>query len=79
MTMRHVIDGLMQKTRAKSHNNLAFKLMIDSPTISRLHKGQNLTVSMEKLERMQAGSQVSFDTIFEWYRLPEGAVLGRVA
>lgn len=78
MTTLHMIDGLHQATKSANDRQLAKILGIDCTTISNIRHGRRDGVNMQTVMRMQAGSGVSFDTIFAWFALPADAVLGRI-
>lgn len=78
MTIRHVILGLMQATRARSHRELANKSGIGEAVISRIMSGQCHSLTLGTLSRAQEATRVPLDLIFMWYRLPPGVPLPRV-
>jgi transcriptional regulator with XRE-family HTH domain len=78
MTTRHLLEGLMQKTGARNHSHCAVILGLTPCMISRLNSGDRAGLRMYTLDIIQQKTGVPFDTLFAWYRLPPGAVLGRV-
>lgn len=79
MTMKHVIEGLMQATKCKNHSQLSKLLDFPQGIICRLAQGKSKTLGMDNLLQVHTTTGVSIQTLFDWYRLPTGAVLGRVA
>lgn len=78
MTMRHLIDGLMQATNSPNHHVLGLVVGIDKATISRIQSGKQPNMHINTMSQIQHCSRVPFDTLFMWLRMPEGAVLGRI-
>lgn len=78
MTARHILEGVMQWTKARSHHQCAVLLGMDPASISRLHQGKQTGLTIATLDQIQRRTEVPIDTLFAWYRLPDGAVLGRV-
>jgi transcriptional regulator with XRE-family HTH domain len=78
MTAKHLLDGVMQATGARDHSHCSKLLGLDPSTIHRLDKGKRVGVNISTLDQIQQVTRVPFDTLFAWYRLPEGAVLGRI-
>lgn len=78
MTMKHVIDGLMQATHCPSHHALSLRVGIDKAAISRMCSGKCNGIGIEKLDQIQTLTGVSPDDIFAWFRMPDGTVLGRI-
>lgn len=77
--MRHMLDGLMQATNTPNHKQLGILLGLDNATISRIHHGKLKDVRLHTLASIRERSGVPFDTLFAWFALPDGAVLGRIA
>jgi DNA-binding Xre family transcriptional regulator len=78
MTIRHMLDGLMQATKATSHTNLATKAGLDFTTISRMWAGKQIDVRMSTLQRVRDYTGIPLADLFGWFDLPEGALLGRI-
>jgi DNA-binding Xre family transcriptional regulator len=79
MTAKHLLEGVMQSTRARSHHHCSILLGIDVATISRLNAGKTVGMRIQTLDHIQRKTEIPIETLFAWYRLPDGAVLGRVA
>jgi transcriptional regulator with XRE-family HTH domain len=78
MTMKHVVDGLMQVTRCRSHSQLARLCDIEQATVSGIWCGKIHGISLRTFEKLQVGTGVSADCMLGWYRMPDEAELGRV-
>jgi DNA-binding Xre family transcriptional regulator len=78
MTMKHILDGAMQHTKARNHRQLSILMGIDNATLSRISKGDATGMRIGTLDLIQQKTGISADTLLAWYRLPEGASLGRV-
>lgn len=78
MTLRHMLDGLMQVTGAPNHSQLGDMIGLDPATVHHMNRGEVKGLNMKTFERVQTMSQVSADRLLEWYRLPPDAVLGRI-
>lgn len=80
MSGRHLVEGLMQATRSRTHEQMSVKLAWERAEISRLVNGKSSGGGMRlvTLDTIQRRSGVPIQTLLDWYRLPEGAVLGRV-
>jgi hypothetical protein len=78
MTARHILEGVMQWTKSRSHHQCAVLLDIDPAVIARLNSGKQTGLTIATLDRIQRRTEVPIDTLLAWYRLPDGAVLGRV-
>jgi len=79
MTAKHIIEGVMQWTGARNHHQCAVLLDIEPAVVTRLSKGKQVGVRLDTLDQIQRKTQVPIDVLFDWYRLPDGAVLGRIA
>lgn len=78
MTAKHLLHGVMQSIGARNHNQASVLLELDPATVCRLGKGKQAGLNVATLDHIQRKTGVPFDALFDWYRLPEGAVLGRV-
>jgi DNA-binding Xre family transcriptional regulator len=78
MTMRHLVDGLMQATKCANHCRLAWTCDVEHSTISLLHNGKANDMALSTLAKIHDATGVPVERMFAWYRLPETAVLGRV-
>jgi transcriptional regulator with XRE-family HTH domain len=78
MTAKHLLDGVMQSTGARSHGHCSKLLGLDPSTIHRLDKGKRVGVNISTLDQIQQVTRIPFDTLFAWYRLPDDVVLGRI-
>jgi len=78
MTTKHVLEGLMQWTKSRTHAQCAVALGLDNGKVSRIHSGKQTGMNMATVDMIQQRCGVPLETLFAWYRLPEGAVLGRV-
>lgn len=78
MTVKHMLDGLVQATGASSLNQCSELLGQPKGTLWRLYVGQRATLKVTTLLSMSEMSRTPAATLIEWYQLPEGAVLGRV-
>jgi DNA-binding Xre family transcriptional regulator len=79
MTAKHMLEGVMQWTRSRSHHQCAVFLGLDPASVSRLHKGKQTGLTIATLDQIQRRAEVPIDTLWAWYRLPHDAVLGRVS
>jgi hypothetical protein len=68
----------MQWTGARNHNQASIRLGLDVATVHRIAKGKYAGMRIETLDHIQRITDVPIETLFGWYRLPEGAALGRV-
>lgn len=78
MTVKHLIDGAMQHTKARNHHHLSKLTGLDTAAISRIVAGTNIGMTVRSLDRIQRTTGVPIDTLFTWYRMPEGETLGRI-
>jgi DNA-binding Xre family transcriptional regulator len=79
MTSKHLLEGVMQSTRARSHHHCSKLLGLDVATISRLSAGKVVGMHIRTLDQIQQITGIPIETLFAWYRLPDGAHLGRIA
>jgi hypothetical protein len=79
MTARHMLEGLMQCTRARDLAHCAVVLGIDISTVSKLCSGEKRGLHISTVDIIQRKTGVPFDLLFAWYRLPDDAVLGRIS
>lgn len=68
MTTRHVVIGLMQHMRARTHYECEAKLGLPGGCFSRMYRGSAYGLTMQLLDRVQERSGVSFDQLMAWYR-----------
>lgn len=78
MTMKHMIDGLMQTTKSRSFTQLGELVGLEPASVVRLARGYSKGVGIEKISSINVVTGIPLDTLFAWYRLPDDAVLGRV-
>ncbi len=78
MTMKHLLDGLAQTLGTPNDNRLAQHLGLSNGVITRIRQGKATGMHLRFFDQMQRTSNVSADTLLAWYRLPTGAVLGRI-
>lgn len=78
MTMKHLLDGAMQHTKARNHRQFAILVGLDGSAVTRMARGQYRGMRIETLDAIQRATGASADTLLAWYRLPEGAALGRI-
>lgn len=78
MTTKHILDGVMQWTGSRTHLACASMLELDPATVCRMAQGRYAGMRIETLDRIQRKTGVPIDTLMDWYRLPDGAELGRV-
>ena len=78
MTVKHILEGVMQHTKARNHNHLSKMTGLDTAAISRIVAGESVGMTIRSLDRIQRTTGVPIDTLFAWYRLPEGEALGRI-
>jgi transcriptional regulator with XRE-family HTH domain len=79
MTARHMLEGLMQWTRARDLAHCAVLLGIDISLVSRISSGERRGLHISTVDLIQQKTGVPFDMLFDWYRLPDEAVLGRIS
>jgi DNA-binding Xre family transcriptional regulator len=79
MTAKHLLDGVMQHTKARNYRHASILLGLDPATIFRLSKGKTSGMRIETLDHIQRKTEIPVETLFAWYRLPDGAQLGRIA
>ena len=79
MTIKHMLDGLMQATKSRHNGELAAKLDLEPCTLSKISRGEQISMRMDKVNKIHRRSGVPLDTLFTWYRMPATAVLGRIA
>jgi hypothetical protein len=78
MTAKHLLEGVMQSTGARSHHHCSKLLGLDPATICRLSSGKNVGINIGTLDQIQRATRVPIETLFAWYRLPDGVHLGRI-
>ena len=78
MTTKHLLEGAMQHVKAHSLRQFARLAELDVATVSRMAGDKYGGMRIETLDQIQRASGVPVEKLFYWYRLPEGAVLGRV-
>lgn len=78
MTFRHMIDGLMQVTGIANHCKLAWQCDLEHCIISKLWSGEAKNMDLTTFAKIVDGTKVPVEQIYEWYRMPEGAVLGKL-
>lgn len=78
MTTMHLLEGVMQWTGARTRYRCSILLGIGESTLCRIGKGEQRNLNMATVDHIQRKSGVPFDTLFAWYRLPEGVALGRI-
>jgi transcriptional regulator with XRE-family HTH domain len=78
MTTRHLIDGVMQHTKARNDCQLAKLLGLDRAKVWRLRNAENQEMFIGTLDQIQRKTGIPFDKLFGWYRMPGTAYLGRV-
>lgn len=78
MTAKHLIEGAMQHTKVRNHNQFAVLTELESATVSRMATGQYSGMRLETFDQIQRTTGVPADTLLAWYRLPEGERLGRI-
>lgn len=79
MTAKHMLDGAMQWTKSRDHSQFARLTGLDNSTLSRLYKGRCQGMRIETLDLIQRTTGIPIETLWAWYRLPEGETLGRIA
>ena len=77
MTMKHVLNGLLQATGKRSDRQLRLMLDIDGAMFTRWRQGQNVGCHIRVFDRINVVTGVPFDRLFAWFRLPAEAVLDR--
>ncbi|MGZ3640527.1 MAG: hypothetical protein ACXVCX_22070 [Ktedonobacterales bacterium] len=78
MTAKHLLEGVMQWTEARHHKQCADILGVDAATLCRIAKGKATGMHLDTLDRIQRVTGLPIEMLFAWYRLPEGAHLGRI-
>lgn len=78
MTVKHLLEGAMQHTRSRNHHQLTVLTGLNTAAVSRMAAGKNIGMTIRTLDRIQRTTGVPIDTLFAWYRLPDGATLGRI-
>lgn len=80
MTIRHLIDGLMQTTHCKNHGRLAETLKVDPALISRLNRMGNgkRGISITTLVRIHHTCGIPYVTLMAWFEMKPDEVLGRL-
>lgn len=78
MTVQHLLDGAMQHTKARCHYHFTILTGLNPGAVTRMATGKYKGMRIETLDQIQRTTGVPIDTLFAWYRMPEGAVLGRI-
>jgi hypothetical protein len=79
MTLKHLADGLMQATASSFHIACERVLELPGGTLCKMTNGTYKDLRLSTVLQMADNSGIALDTLVAWARLPEGAVLGRLA
>lgn len=77
MTARHMVEGIMQATNARSQAHCAVIVGLDSSHLHYMTNGRFKNPRISTVDLIHIKTGIPLDLLFAWHRLPEGAVLGR--
>jgi hypothetical protein len=78
MTTKHLADGLMQATKARSHNQCTELLELPQGLLCRMASGKRPELKVSTLAHIHAKSGIPLDALVDWYLMPDDKPLGRV-
>lgn len=78
MTIKHLLEGAMQYAKAPNCNQFALLTKLEPATVSRMSRNKQTSMRIETLDQIQRTTGAPIEMLLAWYRMPEGARLGRV-
>lgn len=78
MTAKHLLQGVMQHTKARNYQHCSKLLGLDQATLFRLNNGESSGMRIQTLDWIQRKTDIPIETLWAWYKLEDDAVLGRI-